>query len=62
MKQTCIFLLFSRWRAAWLTALTLLLPLPVCATDEAAEPSLELSGLIRELDAANPEVKAACQR
>ncbi len=62
MKQTCIFLLFSRWRAARLTALTLLLPLPVCATDEAAEPSLELSGLIRELDAANPEVKAACQR
>jgi len=40
----------------------LLLPLPVCATDEAAETSLELSGLIRELDAANPEIKAARQR
>jgi outer membrane protein TolC len=39
-----------------------LLTWPVGATDEATEPRLDLSGLIRELEAANPEIKAARQR
>ena len=63
MRQTPISLSFSRVRAAWLIALTLLLlPRPVGAADETAEPRLDLSGLIRELDTANPEIKAAFQR
>jgi outer membrane protein TolC len=50
-------------RAGWLIVLTLLLlPWPVGAADEAAESSLNLFGLIRELEAANPEIKAARQR
>jgi len=40
----------------------LLLPWPVCAADEVAEPRLDLSGLIREFEAANPEIRAARQR
>jgi len=63
VRQTPISLSFSRVRAAWLIALTLLLlPRPVGAADETAEPRLDLSGLIRELDTANPEIKAAFQR
>jgi outer membrane protein, heavy metal efflux system len=50
-------------RAGWLITLTLLLlPWLVGAADETAEPRLDLSGLIRELEAANPEIKAARQR
>ena len=50
-------------RVGWLIMLTLqLLTWPVGATDEATEPRLDLSGLIRELEAANPEIKAARQR
>jgi outer membrane protein TolC len=49
--------------AGWLITLTLLLlPWPVGAADETAEPRLDLSGLIRELEAVNPEIKAARQR
>lgn len=62
MSQTHRSLLFSRVWAAWLIALTLLLPWPVSAADETAEPRLDLSGLIREFEAANPEIKAARQR
>ena len=62
MRQTHLSLLFSRVRAVWLITLTLLLPWPVGATDETAEPRLDLSGLIREFEAANPEIKAARQR
>lgn len=63
MRQTPIALSFSRVQAAWLIALTLLLlPRSVGAADETAEPRLDLSGLIRELDTANPEIKAAFQR
>jgi outer membrane protein TolC len=43
--------------------LTLLsLPGSVGAAEESAEPRLDLSGLIREFEAANPEIKAARQR
>ncbi|MBI5672206.1 MAG: TolC family protein [Nitrospirae bacterium] len=38
------------------------MPWPVSAADETAELRLDLSGLIRELEAANPEIKAARQR
>lgn len=63
MRQTSIPLSFSRVRAAWLIMLALLLlPWPVIAADETAEPRLDLSGLIREFEAANPEIKAARQR
>ena len=63
MRQTRIPLSFSLVGAGWLTVLTLLaLPWPVGAADEAAEPRLNLSGLIRELEAANPEIRAARQR
>ena len=63
MRQTSIPLSFLRVRAGWLIMLTLLLlPWPVCAADEVAEPRLDLSGLIREFEAANPEIKAARQR
>ncbi len=62
MRQTHLSLSFSRVRAAWLITLTLLLPWPVSAADETAEPRLDLSGLIREFEAANPEIKAARQR
>jgi len=49
-------------RIGWLITLTLLLPWPVSAADETAEPRLDLSSLIREFEAANPEIKAARQR
>ena len=63
MRQTRIPLSFPRVRAGWLTLLTLLLlPWPVGSADEAAERRLDLSGLIRELDTANPEIKATRQR
>jgi outer membrane protein, heavy metal efflux system len=63
MRQTRIPLSFPRMRSGWLITLTLLLlPWPVSAADETAEPRLDLSGLIRELEAANPEIKAARQR
>lgn len=62
MRQTHRSLSFSRVWAAWLITLTLLLPWPVSAADETAEPRLDLSGLIREFEAANPEIKAARQR
>ncbi|CUQ67930.1 TolC family protein [Candidatus Nitrospira inopinata] len=63
MRQTHIPLSFSRVRAAWLIALTLLLlPWPAGAADEATERRLDLSGLIRELDVANPEIKATRHR
>ncbi|MGE0470556.1 MAG: TolC family protein [Nitrospira sp.] len=63
MRQTSIPLSFLRVRAGWLIMLTLLLlPWPVCAADEVAEPRLDLSGLIREFEAANPEIRAARQR
>ncbi|UVT19708.1 MAG: TolC family protein [Nitrospira sp.] len=63
MKHTRIPLSFPRVRAGWLITLTLLLlPWPVGAAEESAEPRLELSSLIRELEAANPEIKAARQR
>lgn len=63
MRQTSIPLSFLRVRAGWLIMLTLLLlPWPVGAADEMAEPRLDLSGLIREFEAANPEIKAARQR
>lgn len=63
MTQTRIPPSLSQVRARSLIALTLLLvPWPVGATDEAAGPHVNLSGLIRELDAANPEIKAARQR
>ncbi len=60
MRQTRIPL--SMMRIGWLITLTLLLPWPVSAADETAEPRLDLSGLIREFEAANPEIKAARQR
>ncbi|MDK2742715.1 MAG: TolC family protein [Nitrospira sp. BO4] len=60
MKQIAV--LHHVW-AGWLITLTLLLlPWPVGAADETAEPRLDLSGLIRELEAVNPEIKAARQR
>jgi outer membrane protein, heavy metal efflux system len=63
MRQTRIPLSFPRMRSGWLITLTLLLlPWPVSAADETAEPRLDLSGLIREFEAANPEIKAARQR
>jgi outer membrane protein, heavy metal efflux system len=62
VRQTHLSLLFPRVGAAWLITLTLLLPWPVSAADETAEPRLDLSGLIREFEAANPEIKAARQR
>ena len=63
MKQTPIPLSFLRVRTGWLTLLTLLLlPWPVVAAEESAEPRLELSSLIRELETVNPEIKAARQR
>ncbi len=63
MRQTSIPLSFLRVRAGWLIMLTLLLlPWPVGAADVMAEPRLDLSGLIREFEAANPEIKAARQR
>lgn len=63
MRQTSIPLSFLRVRAGWQIMLTLLLlPWPVCAADEVAEPRLDLSGLIREFEAANPEIRAARQR
>ena len=63
MRQTHIPLSFSRVQAAWLIALTLLLlPWPAGAADEAAERRLDLSGLIRELEVANPELKATRHR
>lgn len=63
MRQTHIPRSFPRVRAGWLIVLTLLLqPWPVGAADEVAERRLDLSGLIRELDGANPEIKAARQR
>jgi len=63
MRQTRIPRSFPRVRAGWLIVLTLLLqPWPVGAADEVAERRLDLSGLIRELDGANPEIKAARQR
>lgn len=63
MRQTRIPLSFPRVRIGWLITLTLLLlPWPVSAADETAEPRLDLSGLIREFEAANPEIKAARQR
>lgn len=60
MRQTRIPL--SMMRIGWLITLTLLLPWPVSAADETAEPRLDLSSLIREFEAANPEIKAARQR
>ncbi len=62
MRQLHIPLSFSRVRAAWVIALMLLLPWPVGAADETADLRLDLSGLIRELETANPEIKAAHQR
>ena len=62
MRQTHRSLVFSRVSVAWLITLTLLLPWPVSAADETAEPRLDLAGLIREFEAANPEIKAARQR
>lgn len=63
MKYTRIPLSFPRVRAGWLIMLTLLfLPWPVGAAEESAESRLELSSLIRELEAVNPEIKAARQR
>ena len=63
MRQTRIPLSFPRVGAGWLITVTLLLlPWPAGAADETAEPRSDLSGLIRELDAANPELKAARQR
>jgi len=63
MRQTRIPLSSSRVQVGRLMMLTLLvLPCPVGALDETAEPRLDLSGLIREFEAANPEIKAARQR
>lgn len=63
MRQTRIPLSIPRMRRGWLiTLMLLLLPWPVGAADETAEPRLDLSGLIREFEAANPEIKAARQR
>jgi len=63
MRQTRIPLSFPRVGAGWLITLTLLLlPWPAGAADEATERRLDLSGLIRELDVANPELKAARHR
>ena len=63
MKHPRILLSFPQVRARWLIMLTLLsLPGSVGAAEESAEPRLDLSGLIREFEAANPEIKAARQR
>ncbi len=60
MRQTAVL---HHMRAGWLITVTLLLlPCPVGAADGTAEPHLGLSGLIRELEAASPEIKAARQR
>ena len=63
MKHTRIILSFPRVRTVWMMMLPLLsLPWSAGAAEELAEHRLELSSLIRELEAVNPEIKAASQR